>query len=284
VRVLCCSCSRAFLKIEEVFQVLGQRSPPPGSAAIDLGAPLTKPYKSTLCASSCSQCVHTACSASTDIHVSLQLADFSAGHPFCAMTRTVLRLCRRCARRLDGLPRAPGLPGAGGRPRRPGPGSGGAEQRCELSLHHYYSLPVSKYSSEQATSLVFKLIQVHDRCRLKHQGPLSAINEVFLWGVQVHIRSMSQAAGAALEEQLRQHGGRAHILCSDVNCHPNDAAKAMPLISHLVETKSPRGGYHALRRGHYTFCTPYQYSKTAFLPRRRCGRCCGTCCRAPGWC
>lgn len=144
VRVLCCSCSRAFLKIEEVFQVLGQRSPPPGSAAIDLGAPLTKPYKSTLCASSCSQCVHTACSASTDIHVLLQLADFSAGHPFCAMTRTVLRLCRRCARRLDGLPRAPGLPGAGGRPRRPGPGSGGAEQRCELSLHHYYSSPVSK--------------------------------------------------------------------------------------------------------------------------------------------
>lgn len=100
--------------------------------------------KITLCASSCSQYVQTVCSASTDIHVSLQLADFSAGHPCCAMTRTALRLCRRCARRLDGLPRAPGLPGAGGRPRRLGPGSGGAEQRCELSLHHYYSSPVFK--------------------------------------------------------------------------------------------------------------------------------------------
>lgn len=51
----------------------------------------------------------------------------------------------------------------------------------------------------------------------------------------VHIRALSQNAGPELEEQLKARGGSAAILCSDVNCHPDDAARAMqPLLRHLV--------------------------------------------------
>lgn len=35
-----------------------------------------------------------------------------------------------------------------------------------------------------------------------------------------HIRSTSQLAGAAVEEQLERHGGTAQLLLSDMNLHP----------------------------------------------------------------
>lgn len=49
-----------------------------------------------------------------------------------------------------------------------------------------------------------------------------------------HIRSTSQLADAAVEEQLKWHGGTAQLLLSDMNQHPKQVAAAMqPLLRHL---------------------------------------------------
>ena len=99
-----CSCSRAYLKIEEAFTALNLGAHlAHGAVAVDLGK-------------FCRQC---------RVHIVVK-------EPSPLFSKPVLQprpwSCRRGARRLDVVHRPAGLPRAGGRPSRPGRRGGGAPQ------------------------------------------------------------------------------------------------------------------------------------------------------------